>query len=505
MRTTERIRKFAAAATAIAMCFAAAANAQAPAAAEAPGVPPTSAAPPSATSPAPGTVSPRVVAPPTPPAPAAKPKDFDKAATAAYKGLFYDNDFSYLDDPAYCGWHLGESFKRLHFCDGVVADFGGQYRARYQHEVNMRGLGLTGLSDDFLLHRTRIYGDIRIGDTFRVYGEMIDAVSDFERNAPRPIEEDRTDILNAFGDVLIADSCSGELWGRVGRQELLYGSQRVISPLDWANTRRTFDGAKLFWRGEDWNVDGFWTQPVYPTPNTRDEGDASQDFAGLYTSYKGLGKETTVDFYYLHFSEDNATAEFAYDTFGVYTTGNRNGWLYDAELAYQNARIAGAESAEFASTIGLGRKTGDAKWAPTLWLYYDYASEFYHHQFPLAHKYLGFMDLYGRRNLHDLNVLATMPATDRLTLLVWYHQFWLANLDNGPFNVNMSPFNPGVPAGNSHLGAELDFTAAYRLNPRTDILLGYSHFFTGDYYRTTPGVPTSEDADFVYTQLQVNF
>jgi hypothetical protein len=69
----------------------------------------------------------------------------------------------------------------------------------------------------------------------------------------------------------------------------------------------------------------------------------------------------------------------------------------------------------------------------------------------------------------------------------------------------MSPFNPGVPAGNAHLGSELDFTAAYRLNPRTDVLLGYSHFFTGAYYRTTPGVPTSEDADFVYTQLQINF
>jgi hypothetical protein len=32
---------------------------------------------------------------------------------------------------------------------------------------------------------------------------------------------------------------------RVGRQELLYGSQRLISTLDWANTRRTFQGENL--------------------------------------------------------------------------------------------------------------------------------------------------------------------------------------------------------------------------------------------------------------------
>jgi hypothetical protein len=36
----------------------------------------------------------------------------------------------------------------------------------------------------------------------------------------------------------------------VGRQELLYGAQRLISPLDWANTRRTFEGGKLIWQGE---------------------------------------------------------------------------------------------------------------------------------------------------------------------------------------------------------------------------------------------------------------
>ena len=47
--------------------------------------------------------------------------------------------------------------------------------------------------------------------------------------------------------------------------------------------------------------------------------------------------------------------------------------------------------------------------------------------------------------------------------------------------------------------------ATWRFTPRTAILFGYSHFFSGDYYKQTPGLAYRGDADFVYTQFTVNF
>ena len=41
--------------------------------------------------------------------------------------------------------------------DCWMLDLGGQYRARYMDEQNIRGLDLTGNDDDFLLHRTRLF------------------------------------------------------------------------------------------------------------------------------------------------------------------------------------------------------------------------------------------------------------------------------------------------------------------------------------------------------------
>ena len=40
-------------------------------------------------------------------------KDFSKAVGSAHKPMFFDNDFSYVCDPSYCDWYLGDNLKRL--------------------------------------------------------------------------------------------------------------------------------------------------------------------------------------------------------------------------------------------------------------------------------------------------------------------------------------------------------------------------------------------------------
>jgi hypothetical protein len=98
-----------------------------------------------------------------------------KPAPSPYKTLFFENDFSYLDDPKFNDYRLGDSWKRLRVGCRTWIDVGGEYRLRHHHEVNLRNSSLTGLSDDFLLGRTRTYLDLKHGGWARFYGEMIDA------------------------------------------------------------------------------------------------------------------------------------------------------------------------------------------------------------------------------------------------------------------------------------------------------------------------------------------
>ena len=164
------------------------------------------------------------------------------------------------------------------------------------------------------------------------------------------------------------------------------------------------------------------------------------------------------------------------------------------------------------AVAGVGRNI-DHCWKPKVWLFYDYSTggpdqgqrQGFDHLFPLGHRYHGFMDLYARSNIESPNLLVEAQPCEKWKLLFWYHYFMLENGGDTPYNINMTPFNQANRPASNDLGHEIDLTATYIISPRADLLFGYSHFFSGQYYKQTPGVPFRGDADFFYTQFQVNF
>lgn len=115
---------------------------------------------------------------------------------------------------------------------------GGQVSLRYHDEEGMgrqpARLGFQDTENTFLLSRPQLYGDWKANDHVRVFIKGI--VADETGNllyAPRPTEVNCGDLLNAFVDVRLTD----DFTLRVGRQERLFGNQRLASPLDRANTR----------------------------------------------------------------------------------------------------------------------------------------------------------------------------------------------------------------------------------------------------------------------------
>jgi hypothetical protein len=435
------------------------------------------------------------------------------AVGAAYAPLFYNNNFSYLSNPAYDDWHFGEHFKQVPLGNCWTLDLGGQYRARFMDEQNFRGLHLTGNDDDFLLHRTRLFLNARYSDWFRAYGEYIDAESNYENFPSRAIEVNRSDMLNLFADIRAWDGAQGELWFRAGRQELFYGSERLISPLDWANTRRTFEGYKFFWQGEDWNVDLFATRPVLPDPKRFDSVAVEQDFFGAWGTNKGVPGRT-IDLFAIQFNNERGSNNFEFTTLGGRWLSSGGPWLWEVEGGTQfGDNTDGSSHRAGFATGGLGYKWADHCWKPQLWCYYDWASggdvlgagQGFNHLFPLAHKYLGFMDLFGRSNIQSPNVQLTCQPHQRLKLLAWYYYLFLDTRADTPYTVVMTPVNPGNAPASRDLGHEIDLLATITLTDRMDLLLGYSHFFSGEYYRETPGLPYRGDADFFYVQYHWNF
>ena len=174
---------------------------------------------------------------------------------------FFDADFRYLDNPKNKQHDWLDCLKRIHPNDCWLLSFGGEERFQYKHEI-ANGFRMNGQDNTYQLNRTRLYADVWYRDYFRVYAEYIDAQAMNEQIKPLPIDIWKNSFLNLFTDIKLFTYNNNPVYFRGGRQELLYGSQRLISPLDWANTRRTFEGYKGFYRSAKFDLDAFWVRPV---------------------------------------------------------------------------------------------------------------------------------------------------------------------------------------------------------------------------------------------------
>jgi hypothetical protein len=201
-----------------------------------------------------------------------------------YLNLRYDEDFSYLAGPSKSYIKdLWDPIKWIELSDDWTLTLGGQARLRFESETD-KGFGGTNPSQDsFLLQRYFIHADFKhdSGMRFFLQGKFAH-INDRDIDSGWTGFEDHADFHQVFMDVPL-----GSTTWRVGRQELQYGAQRLISPLDWGNTRRTFDGIKVFTDLGDWKLDAFAVRPVLNDRRNLDDADEQKDFYGLYTTWKG--------------------------------------------------------------------------------------------------------------------------------------------------------------------------------------------------------------------------
>jgi len=429
-----------------------------------------------------------------------KPPQSGYPAFALMQHSLFDADWRYLDDPKTPPKDISERLKRMHLGSNWLFSTGGTAWTRYFSETNSR---LTGTDNNFSQYRARVYGDLWYKDFFRIYAEGIFAGTQGLDLPALPIDLNQNDFLNLFIDLKVWEFGDTPVYARVGRQELLLGSQRLISPLDWANTRRTFQGARIMTTGEKFNFDAFWAQPVIPNSKGIDSVDTNINFAGVWGTYKPK-KGTTVDLYALMFDNKSTIVQSGINrapnninTIGSRYAGDKDSrFLWEFEGAIQFGQQGTNDLFAGMATAGLGYHPKDVKWNPTMWLYYDYASgdnnpnsgsfNTFNQLFPFGHYYLGWADIVGRQNIHDVSASLTLYPAKWMTLWLQAHNFWLASSKDalyGPAGGALRRDATGA-AGN-FVGNELDTIMNFHLGKRTDLLVSYSYLFAGDFLRNT--------------------
>lgn len=399
--------------------------------------------------------------------------------------------------------------------------FGGNTRLRGEFRDDFGfGDAVPGNDEEIILTRLRLNLKWTPVEWMGAFVELQDArihnEDEINEDAVPTIFADQLDFHQAYID-LMPDLFEIPVRLRVGRQKLSFGTQRLVSPLEWVNTARVWDGGRLTIGDKDRSLDAFATRLVAPdNGNLNDWAKTgnrltNSDFHGIYYSDKVLIPDTTVEGYWLLRHESDMDDE-------VHTLGARgaykNGpWDADAEAAIQFGDYGDDDHEAFMAHAG-GGYTFEDYYNLRLGAAYNFGSgdddpadgdhETFDNLYPLNHAYYGYMDFFSLQNLHNVELTAQAAVVEDLVMRIGYQAFWLVEEDDDSwYHAGAGVKRPAAGGGaDSYVGSEIDLTLKYPLLERIALEFGYSHFFTGDYVEDTG---PSSDADFAYLQTMISF
>jgi hypothetical protein len=329
---------------------------------------------------------------------------------------------------------------------------------------------------------------------------------------------DEIDLQNGFADVMVPLGEAAGVTLRGGRQELLFGAQRLVGVSDFTNVRRTFDGGLGIVRVGDWTLTPFWAEVVVVDRYRFNEPTSDQKLFGIYGTGPAHLLPVNLDLYWLGVDNSQATFNGTSGREERQTLGGR-GWGkigqthldFEVEGAGQFGTVGRADIAAWMLATNLGYTLPFPSLSPRVYVEFDYASGdgspggnvgTFNQLYPTGHSFLGYIDYIGRQNIISPSAGLTVSPLRGLSLSLQQYLFWRASDRDALYNKSGAVLRPGTGTTARYVGAEIDLLANYQFTRHLLGYVGYSHFFAGDFIRDTgPG----RDSDFFYTALQYTF
>ena len=285
---------------------------------------------------------------------------------------------------------------------------------------------------------------------------------------------------------------------KLGRQEIIYGGQRLIGAVGWDNVGRSFDAATIRIGGDAY-VDLF-------NAKLSERGTLDRNLFGVYGHAESPTGVVWEPYLLFEHDKNSLPDNVKRATFGLYATGlftgaSGHGFRYTMEGALQAGELRGQDLLAFLGTgsvsylsrswrkhevtVGFDFLSGDDD--PS-----DTDNKAFDTLFATNHNYFGLMDLFidipnqtGQMGLMDAMLKGRMKASDRVKLGLEVHHFQL------------------VEGTETALGQEIDTTVEYTYNQAYRLQWGAGVFVPGDAMKTRSG--GDEIAFKLYVQTKVAF
>lgn len=407
---------------------------------------------------------------------------------------------------------------------GTYVSLGGELRERFEFYRNP-GFGIgqapgTRRDNDYLLQRALIHADLHVDEHLRIFVQLGHLASFGQnRGTLTPTQDDRGDVIQAFADFGIDVGGGSHLTARLGRQEIAFGSGRLVSERDGPDLRRAFDGARAFLTMPGgYRIDAFVTRPVQPARGTfNDSSNPGESFWGVYaTGPIDLVPGLSADLYYLGYNraQANFTQGAGFEqrhTIGGRLFGRHGRWDWDFEAAGQFGRLGVAAIRAWTLASDTGYTLAETPWQPRLGLKVDVASGdgnshdrtlgTFNALYPKV-PYFTEAGLAAPANLIDVFPSIRLKPTKAVTFEVGWDVLWRQRTSDAFYRP--APFGPikgTAGIGNAYVGHQVQVAGDWAVTANLDWRAWYVHF--------TPGATITKAGgravDFAASSLALKF
>lgn len=256
--------------------------------------------------------------------------------------LRYNDDFNYLkNDSLKNGF---EAIKYLKLGNLSYISLGGELREQLQYfeNINFGDVPPNYLDRKTfqLWHRFLVHSNLEFNENYRVFIQLNNTLRFLNKNPiVKEIDENQLSLHQAFAEIKQSNFIF-----RLGRQELLYGNNRLISVREGPNTRLSFDAVIIKYFDKLNSIDFIYSSPVISNQYVFDDQHFKETLMGIYGTFIPQKKKIGLDYYAINFQSKLRQYNFesGYEnrqTFGVRSFSKFKNLNFEFEASYQTGKF----------------------------------------------------------------------------------------------------------------------------------------------------------------------
>ena len=308
-----------------------------------------------------------------------------------------------------------------------------------------------------------------------------------------------------------------------GRQELVFGDERLVGRSNWSNASRSFDAVRLMLRSQEYGarLDMFASSVVKNYPTSADRVQPGRNFYGFNLDLSKLVPKATIEPYlYVKTVPSVVGVDKVKGNERLYTSGLRwagtipGGFDYRARYSIQTGHYADNAIHAWAGYAVLGYTIPKSRLEPRLSIEYNYASGnkaigspvigTFDLLYPTTHQWHRITDLFGEENIADLKPGFDFRPLRKMRVYLFVSDLSLASRYDSLYDTTGAALVkvPKNGALSKDIGKEGDIYATYDINRRLQLGTGFGHLYAGQFLKqNTPGA----SASYPYAFLDYTF